>query len=497
MAACAALSSALASCGGGSVLPPPKPRLPFGVVDAASGPCTVSYDGLIWYDVPAGSFSPIDMRDQRCSATLAVVTAPPIPSWARPSGTTKAILVATSLQETYSLAGMQTIEAAAAPAHTPITWMIGNALYFSNSALYDQYHQSNGDDVQVEDDPALLSDAQTAFPWYRPSVSVEGAGHERNIAQALSFGETGFWGIAWDSAYVDSTNDVGAPWGTYCADVHSYKRPSPDGSCAMLAFEWTARDLTRTFLTGHPEYYSTDPDDLQQRAGFDPSAAQAYVRAVVDAYAAAGESAPLVMVSQQESAEDTNPGDPSILAALYGEAARDGMRAETLSQANADARAFSALPRAVAFPYIAGGANLPSPFLPNAAPLPATIDFHDNEAGMTFLAGHTLPTTVYEYADDQQSVYDVGFPPLAPAQTPTLSGVDAANGLLMFTFEAPAAVHYGVALWTDPANLGLSGSGITPAGHAGVVVTFDLQPGTNQIVVHCAACTSTTFEYST
>lgn len=491
----------MGGCGGSvnGIIPPPAPHIVgIGVFDASSQLCEVSYDGFVWYSVPAGSFSPIDVRQERCAATaLRSDPSPPIPAWAKPSGATQAVFVATSLQQAYSIPGMQSIEAAAAPSHTPVTWMIGNTSYFEDAALYNQYHQTNGDDVQVDDSPPDVTAAEAAFPWYRPTVSVEDAGHERNISGLLALGESAFWGITWDSSGIDLTRDIGAPWGTYCADVTSYKRPTPDGTCTLLAFEWTARDLTRAYLSGHSEYFSTDPDDLQQRAGFSPSAASAYVGALVDAYAAAGETQPLVMVSQQESAENLKPGDQEILASLYGRAAADGMRMETLTQAAADARGFSALPRAVAFPYIAGGTAVPSTVLNGGTLYPATIDFHDNAAGMTFLAGHTMPTRVFEYADYPVSQYNVGLPTVPANDLPALNSVVAKNGQIAFSFQAPVALHYGVALWADPQNLGVSGQGVIRAGRAGVVLSFDLQAGANTIVFPCTGCSSTILHYST
>jgi hypothetical protein len=500
--AIAIAAAAFSGCSGGGnspVLPPPGPnRAGIGIFDASSQSCSVSYDGLIWYAVPAGAFSPLDVKQEHCATTaLQANPAPPIPQWAKPVQKTQAIFVATSLQEAYSVAGMQSIEAAATPNHTPVSWMIGNPMYLGDSTLYDQYHQTNGDDVEVEQNSSLIAATEQALPWYHPTVSVEGAGHERNIPGALALGESGFWGIAWNQAGIDLTDDVGAPWGTYCADVTSYKRPTPDGSCAMLAFEWTARDLTRAYLSGHSEYFSTDPDDLQQRAGFSTSGAATYERALVDAYAAAGETQPLVMVSQQESAEDVNSGDQTIMAALYAQAATDGMRLETLAQAATDARTFSAQPRAIAFPYISGGIAVPSPVLNGATLYPATIDFHDNAAGMTFLAGHTMPTRVFEYAGDTASFYNVPFPIVPANQRPTLNNVSVAKGEIAFSFQAPVALHYGVALWANPQALGLSGRGVTPAGRGGVVLTFDLQPGSNTIQFACPGCTSTTLQYST
>ncbi len=387
------------------------------------------------------------------------------------------------------------LESAASGAHVPMSWMIADAQYFSNAATYAQFHAQNGDEV----DAALsLSPAASAlFPWYRPAVSVEGAGKERNIQGLLAAGETGFWGITWDSQGIDSTADMGAPWGTYCADPSSYKRPESNGDCDLLAFEWTARDLTRAYLSRLDYFYSTDPDDLQLRAGFDVAGASSYERELVDAYAAAGQTTPLVMMSQQESAEQLNPGDQQIMTALYQQAANDRMKLETLTQADSDARAFSALPRAVAFPFIPGGTATPSSILPNDSTLyPATIDYHDTVAGMTFLAGHTTPQRVFRYSDDPISLYNVPLAQLASNEIPTLTGVAVTANSIAFSFRSPIAVHYGVALWTDPSALSVSGPGVTPAGHAGTVLTFDLKQGPNIVTFRCPGCSSTTFQYA-
>jgi len=467
------------------------------VSDRSSQSCTLSYDGLIWYAVPAGAFSPIDAQHAGCPrSSLSQDLNPARPAWAIPRGATQARFVATSLQEGYSIAGMQSIEAVAAPLRVPMTWMIGSFSYLSNAKLYDGYHAGNGDDVEGEDHANLIDAMKAHFSWYVPTVSVEGAGHERDIAGLLALGEHAFWGITWNSHGTDGTSDYGAPWGSYCADPSSYKRPQPDGGCSLLAFEWTARDLTRAYLSGQEASFSTDPDDLQIRAQFSTAGAQTYVRALADAYAAAGETQPIVMMSQQESDGNT-AADAQILQALYAEAAADGMKVETLADAATDARAFSAAPRAAAFPYIPGGKAVPSPIVNGSELYPATIDYHDTQTGMTFLAGHTLPTRAFVYAQDPTSAYDVPLVSLPASATPALTAVAAGHGKLALAFQAPMALHYGIAIWSDPAKLRISGRGVTVAGRAGVVVTFDLSPGSNQVVVPCGGCRSTTFTYST
>lgn len=492
---------ALAACSGKNALPPLGGSHGTGVFDAASAQCAVSYDGLLWYTVPAGSFSPVDVQRERCSpSTLQTMSNPPIPSWAKPDGPTKTIFVAASLQEAYVVGGMESLERAAASHHVPMTWLTIGSAYIatpSQVAQYADYRAVNGDDVQTS--RAMVSSIASAFSWFVPSVGVEigGTSHpERDPAAGVAIGMHGFWGITWNSSGTDGIHDYGAPWGAYCADITSYKRPSPDGSCALVAFEWTARDLTRTYLSGHDAAFSTDPDDLQQRGGFSVAGAQTYMAQLADAYAAAGESRPLVMISQQESAEANNAGDPQIVDALYARAVSDGMKIETLAQAANEVPAFGSRPRAIAFPYIPGGKAMPSQITGGGTLYPATIDYHDNTSGMTFISGHTTPSRVFRYADYPQSFNDLPLPVVPASELPQLTNVAVSGGTIVFHFVAPVALHYGVALWSDPATLGLSGNGVVPAGHAGVVLVFDLQSGANDVSFPCANCTSTNFIYS-
>lgn len=374
--------------------------------------------------------------------------------------------------------------------------MVGDVRHMAYAADYNAFHAANGDDAQGESYENLHAAMKAQLPWYVPSVSVLGGGEERHIQRALAFGEHAFWGITWNSRGTDGTSDYGAPWGTYCADVRSYKRPQPDGGCDLLAFEWTARDLTRAYLSGREAAFSTDPDDLQQRAGFTPNGAAAYVRKIVDAYAAAGESQPIVMIFQQESIDEVNPGDDVVLDALFGRAVRDRMHLQTLYQASTDARKFSAAPRAVAFPYLAGGNEIASDSLGGDRLYPATIDYHDARVGMTFLSGHTLPSRVFRYSDYPVSRFDRPLPEVPAAEMPSLSGASVANGWLELRFNAPRAMRFGAAIWSDPRRLNLSGADAIAAGRAAAVLTFDLKGGANVVRYRCGGCRTTTFDYS-
>lgn len=489
---------ALAACARASAPVSSSATYPSGtVVDRSSASCTVSYDKAIWYRLPAGNFPPIDVRFAKCgSNVLGRDSSPDRPLWAKPAKATQTRFVFVSLQEADSPEDTRNIERMAAAHGVPVTWMVGDIQHMRRAPDYNAFHAANGDDAQAQFWPNLHTAMKAKLPWYVPTVSVLTAGEERDVQRALSFGEHGFWGITWNSRGTDGTFDYGAPWGTYCADIHSYKRPQPDGGCSFLAFEWTARDLTRAYLSGREAAFSTDPDDLLNRGGFTPKHAAAYAQKIVDAYAAAGETQPIVMIVQQEAGDGSNAADGVVLNAMFQEAVRDRMKLETLSQAASDARAFSAAPRAVAFPYISGGAEMGSSQLHGDTLYPATIDYHDSRVGMTFLSGRTLPSRVFRYSDYPISRFNRPLPEVPAGEMPRLLRASVKDGRLELAFSAPRALRFGAAIWSDPTRLKISGTGAIPAGRAATVLVFDLKAGTNDVRYRCTGCHSSTFAYS-
>ena len=335
--------------------------------------CKLSADGLIWYAVPQPRFPPMRAAVARCGSPNALVALsdPELPRWAEAPPRTAAIFVAGSLQDDVSRLGTVVAAAIAREHRIPLTWMLGNQQQLSTNAdIYDRTHRADGDDLQIEPYDDLKAAAAKRLPWFHLQVTIDGGGHERLIAHDLAMGSRAFWGIAWNASGVDGIQDRGAPWGVYCADPNSYKRPDPSGACSLVGVEWTARDLTRSYFSGHEETYSTEPVDLTARAMLEPMAAARYVRELIDAYAAAGETRQLVVMTQQEVA--ITGADPmaayTVLSALYGEVRRVGMQALTMSRAVVAARAFAGQPRAVAFPFIAGLPNIYEGFSEPAAP---------------------------------------------------------------------------------------------------------------------------------
>jgi hypothetical protein len=151
----------------------------------------------------------------------------------------------------------------------------------------------------------------------------------------------------------------------------------------------------------------------------------------------------------------------------------------------------------VAFPFIPGGNAIPSSIVNGQTVYPATIDYHDTEIGMSFLAGHTLPTRAFRYTDDPVSKYNVPLVSLPGADFPTLKKAAVTKKLLALEIISPIRLHFGIALWASPETLRINQPNAIPAGRAGEVVIFDLEPGENQIVIHCPGCRATALPYST
>jgi hypothetical protein len=477
---------------------------PADVADWMSGGvgCAFSADGLVWYAPRGDRFPPAVARFARCargSPTLAALPYPALPEWALPAGRTSAIFVAGSLQDDLSRRGTLEMFALARQAGIPMTWMLGNLVQLrANRDLFARGHDAFGDDLQIEPYDDLRAATIAALPWFRLVATVDGGGHERDIAHDRRMGARAFWGTVWNASGIDGIADRGVPWGTYCADPSSYKRPAASG-CSLLGIEWTARDLTRAYFTGHEEAYSTDPDDLYERAALDRAGAAGYARALVDAYAAAGETQPLVMMAQQEAAgAGLDPmGTWSVLSAMYGEARRAGMHALTMSDAVARMEDDDGRPRAVAFPYVPG---LPTVYgAPPGiaqAPFPATIDYVDRTVAMTFVAGQAVPLRTFDYRLAGASQWNVPLPQVAPGEFARLDLAAVGGGAIAVQLDAPVAQRFGLAFWSDPARLGLRGASVVPAGHAGAVAVFDLAPGVTQRVLACAACTRGVLPYA-
>lgn len=449
----------------------------------ANAPCRASADGVVWYAIRPGVFPPLRLSYLDCPDGGELAGAPwiPFPRWARAPARTQTRFVAGTLQDEYSRGGSFAMETLARAAGIPMTWMIGNLRSWHDNLDIYLRGRAAGDDIEIEPYDDLLASVRRNIPSFEPMASIEGAGHERYIDAALHRGSHAIWGITWNSSGIDLTVDRGAPWGAYCADVVSYKRPARDGRCDLLSIEWTARDLTRAYDTNHEEAYSTDPDDLQYRASLLPDEAAHYAERLMDAYAAAGEFRPLLVMAQEESGlMGDAPGSRRILSAMYARAKRDGIRMTTMRAVAAEGARVARLPRAVAFPYLPTYA----PFQRVLEPLgTATIDYVDEHIAVTFVAPCTTPERVFDYDLANRSTFDQAIPQPDPFEAPALMAAGADRDGLWLRVSSPRRQHYAFAFWSDPDAVGADSPAAVRAGRAGFVVPVDLVPGISDVRV--------------
>jgi hypothetical protein len=128
---------------------------------------------------------------------------------------------------------------------------------------------------------------------------------------------------------------------------------------------------------------------------------------------------------------------------------------------------------------------------------PATIDYHDRSIAATFLAGHTLPSRLFDYSSQSRSSFDRPLAATPVAALPRLLRARFAHGDIVLTLDSPRKLRYALAFWSDPARLRVSGRGWMAAGRAGVVIPLRLHSGTQTIVVRCGGCSSGVLPYAT
>ena len=67
---------------------------------------------------------------------------------------------------------------------------------------------------------------------------------------------------------------------------------------------------------------------------------------------------------------------------------------------------------------------------------------------------------------------------------------------LYFHFTSTAPLHFGVAIWSDPTYLGISGPNVSISGHAAAVAVFDIPQGASDQSITCLKCVNATLPLS-
>jgi len=175
--------------------------------------------------------------------------------------------------------GMRLLSDTLHPHGVKITWLVTPESAALAAKDLTAWHDQHGDDVavappelslapvdpsgSVESKAARLGAARDAIvkvlPWASPVIA---SGHtDPDIVRVCDkLGFEGLWGFCWEQIEVDQITDRGCPWGFYYMDPEDRLRPAQGRS--VVAVEWTARDLLKSFHSGNPCLYSTDPNDV-------------------------------------------------------------------------------------------------------------------------------------------------------------------------------------------------------------------------------------------
>ncbi len=169
--------------------------------------------------------------------------------------------------------GMNLLAHTLHPRGVKITWLVSPESAHIMAGTLTAWHGDFGDDVALcahitardrADKKAQWAEQRDAvcraLPWAKVSVA---AGHHTDPDTAPILAELGFeglWGFCWEQIEVDGITDRGCPWGLYYLDPEQRLRPAPERG--LVAMEWTARDLLKSFHSGNPCLYSTDPNDV-------------------------------------------------------------------------------------------------------------------------------------------------------------------------------------------------------------------------------------------
>jgi len=190
--------------------------------------------------------------------------------------------------------GMQLLAEVLHPHGVKITWMVSPGSARLAAQQLTSWHEQYGDDVAMEtpvlngsvgDKKAKIAAARhaimEALPW--ADIKIASAGHQDPEIGALleDLGFWGIWGFCWEQIEIDEITDRGCPWGFYYMDREQRLRPAQGKG--VIGMEWTARDLLKSFHTGNPTLYSTDPNDVA-RGGLCSWENIDYLKSIADNY---------------------------------------------------------------------------------------------------------------------------------------------------------------------------------------------------------------------
>ncbi|HEO71376.1 MAG TPA: hypothetical protein ENN80_08940 [Candidatus Hydrogenedentes bacterium] len=374
---------------------------------------------------------------------------------------------------TTCLRGMQRLADTLHPHGVKITWIVSAESAHAAAGDLTRWHEAHGDDVAVyipeieapfDERKRLLKTQQSAvreaLPW--ADLSIAAGGHRQADVGALldSLGFKGLWGFCWEQIEVDQITDRGCPWGFYYMDPEERLRPAHGRG--VIGMEWTARDLLKSFHSGNPCLYSTDPNDVA-RGGICSWENIDYWKGLADNYIRNTRyNGHVFLLQHQEAHEmersehfmcytDEDIRESVIQLDAFVRHIKDKAVMMTLPEA---AHLYRERYEATPTSYMLWEDTPTPPHNPDYAwnmpcgPWPKTFLYYDRGAQMMFIEGKVEPVCIRNYARPWEPASYFAEPDI-PRVRLVKNSQHSWHRELALSVMAPRAMPFGLALWGD------------------------------------------------
>jgi hypothetical protein len=370
--------------------------------------------------------------------------------------------------------GMRLLADTLHPHGVKITWIVSPESAHAAEEDLTRWHETCGDGIAVmtpdlsgsfeekkRQMAAVCEGIGEALPW--ATLNVAAAGHQdpeiAAVLEDLSF--EGLWGFCWEQIEVDQITDRGCPWGFYYMDRQQRLRPAHEQG--VIGMEWTARDLLKSFHSGNPCLYSTDPNDVA-RGGICSWEDFAYWKGMADNYIRNTRYNDHVFLLQHQEAHEMERSEfhrcyteedvreAAVMLDVFVRHLKDraSITMMTLSEA---ARLYRTQYAHTASSYMLWEDTPTPPYNPDYAwstpcgPWPKTFLYYDRGAQMMFIDGKVEPVCIRNYANGSPAAY---FEEPAIPRTRLVHNTRFGwSREIEVTVNSPKAMPYGIALWGD------------------------------------------------
>jgi len=371
------------------------------------------------------------------------------------------------------LDGMRLLADTLHPHGVKITWIVSPESAAIAANAFTRWHDAYGDAVAVHTPPlsgtfeqktakmaAAREAVAKALPWAELTIAASGHTDPEIAAVLEDTGFEGLWGFCWEQIEVDQITDRGCPWGFYYMDRQERLRPAQERG--VIGMEWTARDLLKSFHSGNPCLYSTDPNDVA-RGGLCSWENIEYWEHLADNYRRNTRYNQHVFLLQHQEAHEMEWSDwcwcyteedireAAVMLDRFARHIKDSARMMTLPEA---AKLYREHYNHTAASYMLWQDSPTPPYNPDYAwsspcgPWPKTFLYYDRGAQMMFIQGKVEPVCIRNYARPWRSGEYFSEPDIPYARLVHDTRFNWSREIEMVV-NSPRSMPYGLALWND------------------------------------------------